>query len=119
MKIRQIGPQSRPLSLARIDGRTKAAKLMASVRSELTSHVGGAPNFPQRCLIERAAVLAVRLAAIEEKIIDGEPIDNDRAIAWFNAHRRTIAALGLQPASTQAQPTLTDYLTASHGHEAA
>jgi hypothetical protein len=58
-----IGPYSRPLALAKLDGRTREAALVRRVRAELTAHVGGNPTFPQRMLIDRAAVLALRMPA--------------------------------------------------------
>jgi hypothetical protein len=97
-----IGPYSRPLALAKLDGRTREAALMRRVRAELTGHVGGNPTFPQKCLIERAAVLALRMAQIDQKIMTGEDLtthDNNHAIAWHNAYRRVLTSLGLEPAT--------------------
>jgi hypothetical protein len=100
-KARDIGAYCRPLTLAKLDGRTREAGLMRRVRAELTAHCGGAPSFPQRALIERAAVLALRIAQIEAKMLAGEVLtlhDNNHAIAWHNAYRRTLAAIGLDAA---------------------
>ena len=69
-----IGPYCSPLALAKLDGRTREAALMRRVRAELTAHVGGHPTFPQKCLIERAAVLALRIAQIDLKMLAGEPL---------------------------------------------
>lgn len=103
-RTRDIGTYSRPATLAKLDGRTKEAALMRWVRAELLAHVGGRPTFPQSLLIDRAAVLALRLTQIEAKMLSGEVLtlhDNNHAIAWHNAFRRTIAALGLAPAAAQ------------------
>jgi hypothetical protein len=102
--ITEIGPYSGPLTLAKLDGRTREAALMRRVRAELTAHCGGNPSFPQRCLIDRAATLALRIAQIEAKMLTGETLtlhDNNHAIAWHNAYRRTLAAIGLEPAATR------------------
>ena len=110
-KVREIGPYSRPVTLTKLDGRTKEAALMRCVRAELTAHVGGTPTFPQRLLIDRAAVLALRIAQIERQMLAGEQLtlhDNNHAIAWHNSFRRTIEALGLQPAAAR-PPSLTEY----------
>ena len=80
------------------------------MRAELTAHCGGNPSFPQAMLIERAAVLALRIAQIEAKMLAGEALtlhDNNHAIAWHNAYRRTLTAIGLEPAAAKA-PTLAD-----------
>ena len=124
VKTRAIGPYSSPTTLAKLDGRTREAALMRRVRSELTAHLGGSPTFPQRALIDRAAVLALRIAQIDRKIMAGgdlTTIDNNCAIAWHNAYRRTIEALGVGPAATiasaPAAPTLADLFPA-RGHAA-
>lgn len=108
-----IGPYCRPVTLAKLDGRTREAALMRRVRAELTAHVGGNPSFPQRVLIDRAAVLALRIAQIEAKMLAGETLtlhDNNHAIAWHNSYRRTIQAIGLQPATATAKPpSIADY----------
>ncbi|MBV9826127.1 MAG: hypothetical protein JO001_10700 [Alphaproteobacteria bacterium] len=99
-KARNIGPYSRPASLGKLDGRTREAALMRRVRAELTDHVGGSPTAPQRLLIERAAILALRCAQIDAAILADKALslhDNNHAIAWHNAYRRTIAALGPEP----------------------
>jgi len=111
-KTRRIGPYSNPGSLAKLDGRTREAALMRRVRADLVAHVGGSPNAAQRLLIERAVILSLRVAQIDARILAGGVLtahDNDHAIAWHNALRRTIAALGLEPAAAP-QPTLADYL---------
>lgn len=102
-----IGPYSRPVALAKLDGRTREAALMRRVRAELTAHCGGNPNAVQRALIERAAILSLRVAQLDAKIVAGEALtlhDSNFALAWNNALRRTLAALGLEP-STAARPS--------------
>jgi hypothetical protein len=103
-KFRKIGMYSKPSVLARVDGRTKEAVLMARVRDGLTAHVGGDPTFTQQILIHQAAVLALRVAQIECQLMAGEVLtqhDNTHAIAWANCLRRTAAALGIEPASAK------------------
>jgi hypothetical protein len=104
----KIGPYSRPVTLAKLDGRTKEAALMRRVRAELTAHCGS-PSATQRALIERAVILSLRVAQIDAKILAGEALtlhDSNFALAWNNALRRTLIALG-QPAAAKA-PTLAE-----------
>src|SRR6185437_12063736 len=111
-KARRVHLYSRPNILAKLDGRTREAQLMRKVRADLTAHVGGKPNIAQRLLIERAAVLALRVAQIDERIIAGEVLtahDNDHAIAWHNCYRRTVQALGLEPAAVAKPDPLRDH----------
>jgi hypothetical protein len=111
-KVRQIGSYCRPVTLAKLDGRTREAALMRQVRADLTAHVGGSPSAIQRALIERAVVLSLRVAQIDAAIVAGKALtlhDANFALAWNNALRRTLVALGLQPAAAPA-PTLEDTL---------
>ena len=52
----QIGPYSRPATLAKLDGRTRESRLMQTARAELSAHVGGKPSAVQRRLIDRACM---------------------------------------------------------------
>jgi hypothetical protein len=110
-KPKRFTLHSRPLTLAKLDGRTKEAALIRKVKAELTAHCGGNPTFPQKMMIDRAAILALRIAQIEAKIVAGESLtlhDSNFAIAWFNAYRRTLTAIGLEPASVDKTPSLAD-----------
>ncbi len=85
--------------LVTVDGRTREAALLRRVRADLTAHVGGKPTAIERALIERAAVLSLRLAQIDGKIIAGRGLtadDTKLALAWNNALRRTLTTLGGQ-----------------------
>jgi hypothetical protein len=77
---------------------------MRRVRAELTAHVGGNPSAVQRALIERAVILSLRVAQIDAKILSGDGLtlhDSNFALAWNNALRRTLAALGVEPAAAR------------------
>src|SRR5258708_4162290 len=94
----KIGPHSRPHNLARVDGRTREAKLLRRVRAELTEHVGGSPTAVQRMLIERCAWLSIRLAMLDKKIESGKDftqVDSNTYLAWNNSLVRTMARLGI------------------------
>jgi len=95
----RLGPYNRNITLAKLDGRTKEAALMRRVREELTAFVGR-PDPVQRQLIEGAAVLSLRCAQIDAKILVGEELtlhDNNYSVAWNNCLRRTLTALGVKP----------------------
>lgn len=85
---------------------------MRQVRKDLTAHIGGAPNPAQRMLIERAVILSLRVAMLDQKIVNGEiltQLDNVQYLAWSNALVRTLRALGLDPTSAP-EPTLEQVL---------
>ena len=46
-----------PVALAKLDQRTKEARLMRETRAELAAHVGGKPSAVQAAMIERACQL--------------------------------------------------------------
>jgi hypothetical protein len=120
--MRQVGAYSRAGTLWKLDGRVKEARLMNRVRAELIAHVGGRPSATQRLLIERAAILSLKAAQIDLKILAGEELtqhDNQHALAWLNSLRRTLVALGAEANTADKPPSLTDYLSAKYPGEAA
>src|SRR5438105_14864700 len=121
-KVRRITPNSQPHTIAKLDGRTREAILMRRVRVELTAHCGHTPSATQRLLIERAVMLSLKVAQIDAMILEGYPLtghDNVHALAWNNALRRTLEALG-KPAA-QRTPSLSEYFAdmASRGEAVA
>ena len=101
-----ILPYSRPAALAKMDGRTKEARLIKTTRAELTQHVGGSPSATQRALIDRCAMLTLHMAAIDRKTAEGGAMtehDSRTYLAWSNSLARTLERLGMekpQPAKT-------------------
>jgi hypothetical protein len=75
---------------------------MARVRRDLTAQIGGEPTAIQRLLIQRAAMLTLRLAKLDDKIV-GETgnltlHDTNFVIAWQNALTRVLVALDISHA---------------------
>jgi len=98
--LRKIGPNSSPFTLAKLDGRTKAAQLMRRTRAELIGHCGGNPDVIQSRLIDRACILTVRVAQLDAAILSGADMTThaaNYALAWNNSLRRTLVALGIKP----------------------
>jgi hypothetical protein len=54
-KVRRLGPYSKPAVLAKIDQRTKEARILHDTRESLVEHVGGSSSAVQSALIDRAA----------------------------------------------------------------
>ena len=107
-----IGPYSRPHRLAKLDGRTREAKMLREIRAELAVHGGGKPSVTERMLIDRCAMLTLRLAQMDEKIAGGvlTDIDSRSYVAWSNGLARSLQALGLKPAATTTPRRLADVL---------
>ena len=67
-----VGPHSQRIALGAIDGRLREAKLMKEITEELLEHCGGQPSAVQKRLIQRTAMLHLRLAhrALHELEVD-------------------------------------------------
>jgi hypothetical protein len=110
-----IYPYSRPNALARLDGRTKEARLLKRARAELLAFVGGKPSMTQAALIEQLAQLKLRIATMDRKFAaaGATMTDHDQRcyLAWCNTFGRMLSRLGMQAAPPK-QTNLADYLSA-------
>jgi hypothetical protein len=107
-----IRPYSRPGALAKLDGRTKEARLIRETRAELLAHVGGSPSATQRALIEALVQIKLRLALMDRRFVQtGEQTDHDSRtyLAWVNTYGRMVNRLGLEAARAQ-PPSVRDML---------
>jgi hypothetical protein len=110
-----IGPYSRPQVLAKLDGRTREARLLQSVRDELTDHLGGSLTVTQSTMVERAAFLTLHIALMDAKALESDGLserDSRQYLAWNNALMRIMKSLGTdKPKAKPAAPSLKDFLT--------
>ena len=119
-KTRHLGPYSRPPALAKLDQRTKEARLVRETHSELTAHVGANPSATQRALIERAVQLTLRVAMMDRKFAaTGEQteLDSRTYLAWSASLSRALRDLGLKSAA-QAPKSLAQHLAERQGTNA-
>jgi len=109
----KLGAYSKEIILARPDGRSREARLLKQMREALIRHLGGEDKLspPQRVLCERAAMLQLRCAVLDEKIVDGtfSEYDAKTYLAFSNSLTRTMTALGLEPAAPR-RKTLDEHL---------
>ena len=105
------GPYSRPESLGKISGRSREGRILKGVREELAAHVGGKPSATQRALIDRAAMLTLRIAMMDAKQPSGILSERDAReyLAWTNTLTRLMRQLGMQGAPERPR-TLTEHL---------
>ena len=114
-----VGPSSRDRVLSTLDKRTKAGRVFRQAVADLSAHVGGSPSAAERLIIQSAAVKAVRVYLLSEKLLSGASVDDDNnTLAWLNSMRQDLTALGLDSRLKDVTPSLTDYL-ASTAKEAA
>ena len=107
-----LSPEFRPDALLKLDRRTREARMLATVRRDLTAHVGGKPSTTQRALIERCCMLSLHMALMDERSLSaGRMSDHDARtyLGWSNTYARTIARLGMKGTPAPA-PSLADYL---------
>jgi hypothetical protein len=110
----QIQPCSRPGTLAKLDQRTKEARLLRETRTELLAHVGGRPSATQRALIEQLVQIRLRLAVMDRRFAEtGAQTEHDSRtyLAWANSYARLLRQLGFAAPKERA-PTLSEYLSA-------
>lgn len=111
---RPLGPYSRPSTLAKLDRRTREARLMAATRAALVAHVGGRPTAVQAALIEQAVQLQLRISTMDRKFAEtGQQTEHDSRtyLAWANTYGRLLARLGLDATQPPA-PTLAEIMAA-------
>jgi hypothetical protein len=109
-----LGPYSRPGALAKMDGRTKEARLVRETRAALLAHVGAAPSATQRALIDRAVQLTLRVSVMDRKFAeDVTPTEHDTRtyLAWSNSLSRALRDLGMKGVA-ESPPTLQEHLAA-------
>jgi hypothetical protein len=108
----KLGPYSNCATLAKLDGRTREARLVKSLRAELVAHVGGNPSTTQRLLIDQACALQLRIALMDA---DSERIDvmternQVQYLAWSGALTRLLDKIGLKAAAAP-KPTHAEWL---------
>ena len=111
-KTRKVGPYTRPAALAKLDQRTKEARLVRETRAELTAHVGANPSATQRQLIERAVQLTLRVAMMDRKFAQTgvqTELDSRTYLAWSACLSRALRDLGLK-ASAEKPKSLQQHL---------
>ena len=97
---RQIGPYSSEGALAGLDARSREWRYMNKCKREFIEHIGGTPNLIQRQLIERAAILMLRVRMMDRRLLenDGSAFTNNDSTqfcAWSNALSRTLVLVDL------------------------
>ena len=107
-----VGPFSRDRSLASLDKRTKAGRVMRQTLADLREHVGGNPTAAEGLIIQSAALKATRLYLLSAKLLEAEdaaiPEGDNHALAWLNSMRLDLQALGLAKRIRDVTPSLAE-----------
>jgi hypothetical protein len=100
--------------LARLDWRTREAKLLTAMRAELTQHLGGRLTAVQAILVERASRLVVYLETMDQRALEAGTMserDSKQYLAWCGQLRLTLREIGVEAAPAAKGESLADYLT--------
>jgi hypothetical protein len=97
-----LSPYCRPSTLAKLDQRTREARLLRQVTADLTAHVG-TPSTTQRMMITRAAQLSMQIALMDAKHAKGGITEHDSRtyLAWVGSLTRLLVQLGLDRPPTR------------------
>jgi hypothetical protein len=89
-----------------VDLQSRKRKRRPHLRKQLLAHVGGAPNFVQRQLIERAARLTLYVEMLDARSLKaGSMSDHDQKqyLAWSNSLVRVLRDLGIEAAAQKSR----------------
>ena len=105
-------PKVRLLTLASLDGRTAAAKLVRELIAAIADDLGGSEQLTEgtRQLVQRAAVLGAFIEDCEARWIGGEEFETNEYLAAINAQRRVLATIGLDRRAKDITPSLAAYI---------
>lgn len=104
-----IGPYSSNDELAKLDGRTREARLLKKTRQDLTRLIGGNPSVAQKMIIDQAAWLTVHVNLMNVKSAEeGGALserDGRQYLAWSNSLTRLLRQLDAQKVKGDSKPT--------------
>ncbi|MGD0636343.1 MAG: hypothetical protein ABSA13_19440 [Beijerinckiaceae bacterium] len=90
---------ARPLSQARVDGRTKSARQFRDLCADLSGRLGTAPQDAlTRTAIHRAAGLILSAETLTSRLAAGAAVDPGALVLVTDAANRSLGILGLAAA---------------------
>ena len=106
-------PKVRLLTLADLDGRTRAAQTVSKTMSAIATDLGGSEHLStgEHQIIKRAALTGAMLEDMAARWLMGEAVDPALYATLSNAERRLLETVGLKRRARDVTPTLREYLT--------
>jgi hypothetical protein len=104
---------TRFLTLANLDGRSRAVANCNNLKAAFETDLGGADTLStgQAQLVQRAAMLSVVCEDFETRHLLGQPIEIDQYLTAINVQRRVLVTIGLERrARDVSRPSLSEYL---------
>lgn len=106
-------PKLRLVSMADLDGRTRAARTVRDLITSIETDLGGTDEVSamQGQLVRRAAVLGALLEDQEATWASGVSIDEASYVTILNAQRRVLHTLGIHRRARKVPQSLKAYIT--------
>jgi hypothetical protein len=107
------GPKARLLTLADLDGRTRAAQTVSKTMTAIAADLGGSEHLStgEHQIIKRAALTGAMLEDMAARWLLGEAVDPALYATLSNAERRLLETVGLKRRARDITPSLGEYLT--------
>ena len=105
------------LTLADLDGRTRAAAIVRETQAAICSDLGGEARLStlQRMAVANVALTAAMLTDLHARYLRGEAVEASVVATLSNTLNRTAAALGWQRQARDVTPSLQSYLRDRYG----
>lgn len=114
------GPKAKLLTLADLDGRTRAAQAVKQTITAIEGDLGGGDHLStaEQQIIKRAAITGGMLEDLAARWLMGEPVDPGTYATLSNAERRLLETVGLKRRARDIVPSLASYIEAKRvsGH---
>ena len=107
--------RTRFITLADLDGRTRAARNARNIAAAMTADLGGEHDLTeaQRQLIQRAATLGALIEDFEARFLAGEQLDGlPKYLSAITTQRHVLSLLGLERRAHDATPDIQKFLAA-------
>jgi hypothetical protein len=113
-------PKAKLLTLADLDGRTRAAQGVSKTINAIATDLGGAEHLStgEHQIIRRAALTGAMLEDMAARWLMGEPVDPALYATLSNAERRLLETVGLKRRPRDVTPSLSQYLASRPGKPA-
>ena len=113
-------PRPRLLDRDALDGRTNAAKAYDAMVREIETDLGGSSELSaiERALVRGFTGAYISVAAINMRIVQGQPVDLGELSGCVSAMVRVASRLGLQRRAREIVPSLSQYLREREKEEA-
>ena len=111
----------KPSKVPSKDGRSPEAVLLRRTKAALVKHIGGKPTTTQRALIDRAGMLTVHIARMDEAAMKNGgfgDLASRQYLAWSAHLTRTMKLLGFDEAAAK-PPSVGDAIAAAKARRTA